>query len=206
MGKQQKNPTQSEALFLHMCEPQNWWERYCSHVMEPGQYIVVSIVLLVLFMGFGVFMFVETMPLQIENLDRIEISFVDSTLNEDGVLHLRSDGYTGEFFFIADAAHLEDQMLQACKSGSVFSAYAEYYKDADRYNIAVLLDSDGTELVSLADTNAAIRHDRIIFMGITAVILIFWAVFIFGLFYVGAYPERHPRLVYLFYRKDAIYF
>lgn len=202
MGKQQKNPTQSEALFLHMCEPQNWWERYCSHVMEPGQYIVISIVLLVLFMGFGVFMFAETMPLRLENLERLETSFVDCTLDEEGILTLRSDAYTGKFSFFADVDHLKDQIVP----DKVYTAYVVYYKDADRYNIAVLLDSDGTELVSLADTNAAIRHDRIIFMGITAVILIFWAVFIFGLFYVGAYPERHPRLVYLFYRKDAIYF
>lgn len=57
MGKQQKKITRSEALFLHIRKPRNWWERYCSHVLEPSQYMIVSIVLLMLFVGFGVLLF-----------------------------------------------------------------------------------------------------------------------------------------------------
>lgn len=198
--------TKQEELLCHIREPKNIWERYCSHVPAPEDFLVISALLLVFFGCFLLLMVIKSRPLQMERLVKVETAFVGYTEDKNGQVDLQSDRYPGEFGLIVDEKEPNDTLIAACGTGDVYTVYADYHKDVDTYDIAVLLAPDGTELVSLKESNAELRRLSGIVLTISAALFVLLCAALLGDLFTGANPERHPYLVTIFFARKPIFY
>ena len=198
--------TKQQELLFHMREPKNIWERYCSHVPSPEDFLAISAILLVFFGGCVLLMAVKSRPLQMDRLVKVETAFVGYTEDKNGQVSLQSDRYPGEFGLIVDRKAPNDTLIAACGTGNVYTVYVDYHKSVDTYDIAVLLAPDGTELVSLKESNAELRRISGIVLTIAAALLGVVCTAILGELFSGANPERHPYLVTIFFARKPIFY
>ena len=82
----------------------------------------------------------------------------------------------------------------------------EKTKEVDTYDIAVLLAPDGTELVSLKESNAELRRLSGIVLTISAALFGLLCAALLGALFTGANPERHPYLVTIFFARKPIFY
>lgn len=198
--------TKQEDLLCHIREPKKHLGAYCSHVLAPEDFLVISALLLVFFGCFLLLMVIKSRPLQMERLVKVETAFVGYTVDKNGQVDLQSDRYPGEFGLIVDEKEPNDTLIAACGTGDVYTVYADYHKDVDTYDIAVLLAPDGTELVSLKESNAELRRLSGIVLTISAALFGLLCAALLGDLFTGANPERHPYLVTIFFARKPIFY
>ena len=185
--------------------------RFSAHVHNPGEFLAIFIMLLVFFVGMGIFCAVMIWkPVDPADCQQMTVAFSEWQI-EDGNLILHSDGYEEAFEISEYEKYLHgfEEIIENCDGKVLFTICVRRYDpdDSDPYYAVEEMSADGVTYRSFADSTNAKREGAWlvlpIFGGMTLVFLGFsWLTY-----KIGCNPSKYPKwLVYAFFKKNAISF
>lgn len=200
--------SQSEKLLIGIQKPTNWWEKYCSHVLEPGQYVAVFVALFLLLLGLVGLLVYDSIPYTIDNTEELLLSFDYYENDEDnGYLYLFGDSEIPCVLDHNDAT--QDKMRKLCDGKNEFLVYVRQRKieNSPVFEIAAIYENGDQEILSLDEKNSYDRSEQMMFWVVVLVGIVFMLGFMVLFFKVGCEPERYSKkLVYALYKESAIFF
>ena len=184
---------------------------FSAHVHNPGEFLAIFIMLLVFFVGMGIFCAVMIWkPVDPADCQQMTVVFSEWQI-EDGDLILYSDGYEEAFEISEYENHLHgfEEIIEKCDGKVLFTICVRRYDpdDSDPYYAVEEMSADGVTYRSFADSTNAKREGAgmvlVVFGGMLLVFLLFsWLTY-----RIGCNPSKYPKwLVYAFFKKNAISF
>ena len=184
---------------------------FSAHVHNPGEFLASFIMLLVLFVGMGIFCAVMIWkPVDPADCQQMTVAFSEWKI-EDSDLILYSDGYEEAFEISEYEKYLRgfEEIIENCDGKVLFTICVRRYDpdDSDPYYAIEEMSADGVTYRSFADSTNAKREGAgmvlVVFGGMLLVFLLFsWLTY-----RIGCNPSKYPKwLVYAFFKKNAISF
>ena len=184
---------------------------FSAHVHNPGEFLAIFIMLLVLFVGMGILCAVITwMPVDPADCQQMDVTFLGWQIEDDDLI-LRSEGHEENFEISAYEKHLHgfEEIIEKCDGKNFFRIWVRRYDPDDGvpYYAIEEMSADGVTYRSFADSTNAKREGAgmvlVVFGGMLLVFLLFsWLTY-----RIGCNPSKYPKwLVYAFFKKNAISF
>ena len=186
-------------------------DSFSAHVHNPGEFLAIFILLLIFFVGMGVFCAVMTwMPVDPADCQRMDVTFLGWQI-EDGDLILHSDGHE-EYFEISEyEKHLHgfEEIIEKCDGKNLFSIWVRRCDPDDGvpYYAIEEMSAGGVTYRSFADSTNAKREGAWMVLVVFGGMLLVFLLFSWLTYRIGCNPSKYPkRLVYAFFKKNAISF
>lgn len=184
---------------------------FCAHVLEPGQYLLVFIMMLFFIIGSCIWIVVDTwLPVSEDDAEQFVITFVSWEI-DDTTLVLTSPQVQETFHIDGYENHLTRfrHLASRCNGATSFTLWAERInpKNDDPYYRVYELSSGSEIYRSFPDSTAHNRETIPLILRVYGIILGIVLGFSALIYAVGCCPQRFPKwLVYACFRKSAIYF
>lgn len=180
-----------------------------AHVYNPGEYLVIFIMLVAFIIGGGVWgVLIDWIPVDADSGDYQNVTFSHWEIDEDTLV--LASPQTDEPFLIGGYEtylHGRERLLAQCDGNTVFSVCARRYNpdDAPPFLRVYALSSGNEVFRSFEDSTKYNRQEIPVIAAFFGGILVFVLAFSWLIYAVGSNPRRFPRwLVNACFKKDAI--
>lgn len=192
-----------------MKEKRNMLSNFCRHVYNPGEYLIVFIILVVFFVGAGVFSAVTVLkPMDEINTEQHTVTFSNWRIEEDTVI-LTSPQTQETYEIRGYPDYLSDfaTMQKKCDGITNFTVWAMRREpdDNDPYYSIYAISSGEEVYLTFENSNIYRRQDLSFVFNIFGSLLLFVLLISAFIFIVGCYPQKFPKwIVYSCFKKSAI--
>lgn len=184
---------------------------FCAHVLNPGQYLIVFIMVLTFLAGSCIWLVVDAwQPVGEDDAKKYTVTFTSWEI-DDTTLVLTSPQVQETFHIDGYENHLTGfrHLTSRCDGATSFTLWAERItpKNDDPYYRVYELSSGGETYRSFPDSTAHNRETIPSILRVYGIILGIVLGFSALIYAVGSCPQRFPKwLVYACFRKSEIYF
>lgn len=180
-----------------------------AHVYNPGEYLVIFIMILVFILGGGAWVIFDGLqPIDENDGERYDLTFSSWETDED-ILILSSSQRQEPFTIRGYTDHLTgfDRLIQKCDGSTLFSVCADRIdpEDSEPYFRVYALSSGQDVYRTFEDSTAHKREDLRFFIVLFGILLAVFLAFSAFIYIVGSNPQRFPKwVVYCCFQKNAI--
>ena len=184
---------------------------FSAHVHNPGEFVAVFIMLMVLVVGTFLFVCVGGFsPITMEDCQMQTVAFYKWETDED-TLVLWADGVEDCFKIDGYGEYLTEfeDLTAKCDAKTQFTVYTEHYEpdDGTPYHAIRELSAGGVTYRSMEQTNQYVREGVGPIAALFGGMLVFFLAFSWLTYKIGCNPGKYPKwLVYCFFKKSAISF
>lgn len=184
---------------------------FSAHVHNPGEFLAIFIIMMVFFVGAGIFCAVMVwQPVDQADCQQMTVTFSGWQI-KDNRLVLLSDIYEEPFELSGYEKHLHGfaEITANCDGETQFLIWAERYDpdEGDPYYSIKEMSSGGVTYRTFADSTNAKREQIWIVLYAFGGLLVLLLAFSWLTYKIGCNPRKYPKwLVYGFFKKDAISF
>lgn len=184
---------------------------FSAHVHNPGEFLAIFIMLIVFFVGMGIFCgFMVWEPVNQSECQQMTICFSGWKI-EDSSLILLSDAHEEPFEISGYEKHLHslEEVTEKCDGRTQFDVWVKHYDpdDGDPYYNIYQMSAGGVTYRTFADSTNAKREQLPIVLYAFGGMLVLFLGFSWLTYKIGCNPRKYPKwLVYGFFKKDAISF
>lgn len=180
-----------------------------AHVHNPGEYLVVFIMLVVYFVGLGLWVVIDCLqPIDEKDSQQYSLTFSYWEIDEHS-LFLTSPQVKEPFRISGYDDYLTgfDRLIEKCDGNTAFLVWAERIvpDDAEPYYWVYAISSKGEVYRTFEDSNAYRRKDIPFTIGLFSIFLVILFAISGFIYIVGSNPQKFPRwVVYCCFKKNAI--
>jgi hypothetical protein len=184
---------------------------FSAHVHNPGEFLAIFIMLLVFFVGMGIFCAVMIWkPVDPADCQQMDVTFLGWQIEDDDLI-LRSEGHEENFEISAYEKHLHgfEEIIEKCDGKNFFRIWVRRYDPDDGvpYYAIEEMSTDGVTYRSFADSTNAKREGAWLVLPIFGGMTLAFLGFSWLTYKIGCNPSKYPKwLVYAFFKKNAISF
>lgn len=184
---------------------------FCAHVLNPGEYLFIFIMMLVFLAGSCIWLVVDAwQPINEDDAERYVVTFSSWEIDETALV-LTTPQMQESFHLDGYENHLSEfkRLTERCDGTASFTVWAKRITpdNSAPYYRVYALSSDGEVYRSFQDSTAHNRDNIPYILGIFGILLGFFLGFSALIYAVGRNPQRFPKwVVYCCFKKDAIYF
>lgn len=184
---------------------------FSAHVHNPGEFLAIFIILIVFFVGMGIFCgFMVWEPVNQSECQQMTICFSGWRI-KDNRLVLLSDAYEEPFEISGYEKHLHsfEEVTGKCDGRTQFDVWVKHYDpdDSDPYYNIYQMSAGGVTYRTFADSTNAKRGQLPIVLYAFGGLLVLVLAFSWLTYKIGCNPHKYPKwVVYAFFKRDAISF
>ena len=185
--------------------------RFSDHVHNPGEFLIVFILLLVFLVGISIAVcIVGFKPITQEACQLQTVSFCQWQTEKD-TLWLRAEGVETRFKIGGYEEYLSDfqGLIAKCDGRTVFTVWTQPHEsdDGELYYHVRELSADGVIYRSMEDSNHYSQEDAWVVLAWFGGMLVLFLALAWLTYRIGCNPGKYPKwVVYAFFKKGSISF
>lgn len=182
-----------------------------AHVHNPGEYLFVFIMVMVLMGGMAGWLVLDTwLPVNEKDGEQFTLTFLSWEIHEEELV-MTTPRHPEQFHISGYQDYLSgfDRLTEKCDGTTPFEVWAEHVTpdDSDHFYRVLAISSEGEVYRSFEDSTAYNREFMPYALGFFGICIAVLLVPFVLIYIVGSHPERFPKwVVYACFKKDAIDF
>lgn len=182
-----------------------WWDPFHGNIRDPSQFVWAYLLVTVMLIAIFFIAAFSAAPHTPEDLTYETFTPTGWHLEENTLTLCSPESELPyRIWDFSEITHDPDSLLAACENGERFLlGYCPFPKADTPYNrIEALTSSDGTEYLTLEQTNAHYASGMTVFYILYAIILLCWLSLILLSIHIGRNTKKYSRrLVYCLFKE-----